>query len=72
MATDKELHELIGKAVVDEDFRRRMMADPEGAAKEAGIELTPEQAEALKTVDGQGLAEVLEERLPKSLGIKVA
>ena len=69
MATEKELHELVGRAVVDAEFRARMVADPEQAAKEMGYELTAEQVAALKEVEGKGLAAVLDERLPKSVGI---
>jgi hypothetical protein len=68
MATEEELYALIGRAVVDAEFRQKLMADPEGAAKEAGYTLTEEQLAALKSAEGKGLASVLEERLPKSVG----
>jgi len=68
MATEKEMYELIGRAVMDVEFRKKMRADPEKAAKEAGYKLTAKQLEALKTAEGKGLASVLEERLPKSIG----
>ncbi len=44
------------------------MADPEQAAKEAGYTLTTEQLATLKSADGKVLAQLLNERLPKSLG----
>ncbi len=66
MATEKEMYELIGRAVVDHEFRAQLMADPEQAAKEAGYTLTSEQLAALKSTDGKGLAAILNERLPKS------
>jgi len=66
MATEEELYALIGRAVVDAEFRKKLIADPEGAAKEAGYTLTEEQLAALKSTEGKGLAAVLEERLPKS------
>ena len=70
MATQKEMHELVGRAVVDEAFRAKLVANPEQAAKEAGFDLTPEQLNAFQATDlkglGEGLAEVLSERLPKS------
>ena len=69
MASEKEIHELIGKAVVDAEFRQRMIADPAQAAQELGYSLTSEQAEQFRAAEGPGLAELLEERLPKSLGI---
>ena len=69
MATEKEMYELVGRAVVDADFRRKIIADPGKAAEEAGYALTDAQAAALKSADGTGIAEVLEDRFPKSLGM---
>lgn len=69
MATDKEMYELTGRAVVDVEFRKKLLADPELAVQEAGYTLTPEQLAALKSVEGKGLAAVLDERFPKALGI---
>jgi len=65
MATQKEIHELVGRAVVDADFRKKLIADPEGTVKEAGYSLTDEQLKALKDMNGKGLASVLDESLPK-------
>ena len=66
MATEKEIHQLVGRAVVDAEFRKKLMADPENTVKEAGYDLTDEQLKALKSIDGKGLALVLDETLPKS------
>ena len=71
MATEEEMYALIGRAVADPEFRSKLAADPEGAAKEVGYTLTEEQLAALKAAEGGGLATVLEERLPKSVGIYV-
>ncbi|MBM3133916.1 MAG: hypothetical protein FJZ89_01225 [Chloroflexi bacterium] len=68
MATKKEMYELVGRAVVDAEFRKKLRENPEQVAKEAGYTLTAEQLAALKSPDLQGLADILEERLPKSLG----
>jgi hypothetical protein len=68
MATEKEMNELVGRAVLDVAFRKRLMEDPEQAAQELSFTLTAEQLAALKPADGKGLATVLDERLPKSLG----
>ena len=65
MATEKEMHELIGKAVMDSEFRKKLMADPESTIKEAGFELTEEQLAAIKDIEGKGLAAALDESLPK-------
>jgi hypothetical protein len=66
MATEEEMYALIGRAVADPEFRSKLAADPEAAAKEAGYTLTEEQLAALKSEEAGGLATVLEERLPKS------
>jgi hypothetical protein len=68
MATEKEMHELIGRAVVDPEFRKKLATDTENAAKEAGFSLTEKQLEEFKGIEGKGLASVLEENLPKSVG----
>ncbi len=68
MATEKEMYELVGRAVVDAAFRSKLMADPEQAAKEAGYTLTAEQLAAFKTAESKGMDAVLEERLPKWFG----
>lgn len=70
MATEKEMYELVGRAVMDAEFRKKLMADPEQAAQEAGFTLTAEQLAALKSAEGKGLAAVLEERLPKFVGLE--
>ena len=66
MATQKEMHELIGRAVVDAEFRKKLMNDTEKTAKEAGFDLTDQQLNALKSMNGKGLASVLEDSLPKT------
>jgi len=65
MATEKEMHELIGRAVADPDFRAKLVEDPEKAIAEAGYELTEEQLAGLKSADMSGLSESLDERLSK-------
>ncbi len=66
MAEKDQLRTIAGKALADPAFREKLLADPEAAVKEAGIELTPEQMEALKGMDREsleaGLAD-LDERL---------
>jgi hypothetical protein len=65
MATEKEIHELIGRMVADSDFRASLVADPEKAVKDAGYELTEEQMAALKERDLKALSTDLDERLSK-------
>lgn len=66
MATQDDLRAIAGKALADPEFREKLLSDPEGAVKDAGIELTDEQMEALKSMDREqleaGLAD-LDERL---------
>ena len=69
MATQKELHELIGRVVADPDFRASLQDDPEAAVKDAGYDLTEKQMNALKQADVVALGEDLEDRLSKSIGI---
>ncbi len=65
MATQKEMYELLGRAVVDAEFRARLMEDPAKAAKEEGFELTEEQIKAIKEADLKEMPEALGERLAK-------
>ncbi len=70
MATEKELVELLGRALTDEKFRARLFDDPRQAARGAGYDLTPEQLAAVKAIDLQSIAEDLEgldERIVKEL-----
>ena len=69
MATEKELHELLGRALADEAFRARLFDDVQQAAHEAGCDLTAEQLAALKAIDMQTIAEALDERLVKKIGV---
>jgi hypothetical protein len=68
MATQKQIHELIGRAVADPEFRAGLVEDPEKAAKEAGFDLTEEQMAALKRVDVKGFGEDVSDRLSKEVG----
>jgi hypothetical protein len=69
MATEKQIHELIGRTMADADFRASLVEDPEKATKEAGFDLTEEQLAALKQVDLTGLGADLDERLSKEVGM---
>lgn len=65
MATKQEFLELIGKALVDDAFRAKLFADPVAAAREAGVELTPEQQNQLSSSDLKALVEDIDTRLSK-------
>jgi hypothetical protein len=68
MATDREMLQVIGLAAVNGDFRKKLATNPVQAATDLGFTLTPDQIESIKRVEGKGMAEVLEERLPKMFG----
>jgi hypothetical protein len=52
--------ELIGKAVQDPDFRRRLLADPKSAVAAEGYELDQEQVEALQQLDPKAIDKAIE------------
>jgi hypothetical protein len=67
MATEKEMYELLGRAMADNEFRAKLIADPAKTVKEAGYTLTAEQLDAVKKTDLKGLSEDLSERLSKCM-----
>ena len=67
MARD-EIERLIGKAIIEPEFLRELLQDPEAAALKAGIVLSPEEVEAIKTVSrdqAMKFAEEFENRIVK-------
>lgn len=66
MASEKELHELLGRAMVDEGFRKSLIADPAAAVSGMGISLTDEQLAALKATDFTQMSGSVDERLSKA------
>ena len=46
----EEIERLIGKAIIEPDFLRELLQDPEGAARKAGFNLSPDEVEAIKNV----------------------
>lgn len=65
MATEKEMYELLGKALAESEFRAALSADPAGAAASIGTTLTEDQEAAFKASDLSKAAEGLDERLSK-------
>ncbi len=65
MATEKELEQLLGRALTDEEFRAQLFDDPQQAARDVGYELTAQQLATLKSIDMQTVAENLDQRLLK-------
>ncbi len=66
MATQKEMYELMGRALTDADFRTALTEDPGKAAADLGIDLTQDQAEALKSADLVATMENVDQRLSKA------
>jgi len=65
MATEKEMYELLGRVLTDEELRKALLEDPVKAAASLGFSLTEEQLAGLKATDLGLLAEGLDERLSK-------
>ena len=47
----KNQDDLIGRAVIDPEFRRRLLADPEGTIAAGDYEVSPAFLTQLKTID---------------------
>jgi hypothetical protein len=67
MATKQEFVELIGRVFADDEFRTKLQSDPVpvGAAKEAGLQLTPKQQEQLESADLKSLVTDVDTRISK-------
>jgi hypothetical protein len=66
MATEKEMYELLGRALTDDSLRAALVEDPHKAAQGLGMDLTEEQAAGLRSADVTELLEGLDERLSKT------
>lgn len=67
MATKQQLLQLVGKSVIDPDFRAKMDSDPAGTAKNEGVDLTDEQLKWLKSSPSQ--LKTFNERLKKGFEV---
>ena len=56
----KDLERLIGRAVLDPEFRERLFANPEKTIREAGFALSDEEMAALKEFDPKKAREAVE------------
>lgn len=52
--------ELIGRAIQDPDFRRRLLADPESAVAGEGYELDEDQIRTLRELDPEAIDDAIE------------
>jgi hypothetical protein len=57
----KDLERLIGRAVLDAEFRARLLADPEKVIRDEGFDLTEEELEKVTGVDREKAKATLEE-----------
>jgi len=71
MASEKEMYEVIGRALADAEFRKSLKEDPEAAVEEAGYKLTADQLAALNKADLPTVAEGLGDRLSKKIVLPV-
>jgi hypothetical protein len=65
MATEKEMNELLGRALTDSRLRAALLEDPLKAAASLGLSLTDEQLAALRASDLSLGLDGLDERLSK-------
>jgi hypothetical protein len=65
MASQKEMYEIIGRAVAHQDFRNELIKNPEKAVQGLGYALTPEQAKALHDADLSAIGEELSRMVSK-------
>ena len=65
MASEKEMYEIIGRAVADKNFRMALMKDPKKATGELGYTLTEEQIAMLKESELGKISEELNTRISK-------
>ena len=47
----KDVERLVGRALLDAEFREKLFADPEATIQEAGFDLTEKEIAQLKRVD---------------------
>jgi len=57
----QEIERLIGKAIIEPEFLKELLADPETAAAKAGIMLTDEEIEAIRQVSREQAMKFAEE-----------
>ena len=57
------MRRLLERALEDEAVRDRLREDPEAVAREEGVELTPEEAEAFRDPEPEELGESLDQRV---------
>jgi hypothetical protein len=59
--TDSERARLVGRALLDDEFRSRLLEDPQKAARSLRIKLSPVEAVGVRRLDPQTLTEVAQQ-----------
>jgi hypothetical protein len=54
----KTINNLLGQAIIDDSFARKLLADPLQAALQGGFDLTPEEQEILRRIKAKDIAEL--------------
>ena len=68
MTSNDEMQQLISEAVINAEFRKRLLADPQEAAQSLGIVLSEEDVDRLKNLAPDLFADTtdrVEERISK-------
>lgn len=55
--------ELVGRAIQDSEFRRRLLADPGAVVAAEGYDLTDAQLEALRSLDAAAVDQAIDAML---------
>jgi hypothetical protein len=55
--------ELVGRAIQDTEFRRRLLAEPEHVVVAEGYDLTEAQMEAIRNLDADAVEEAIDAML---------
>lgn len=61
MATQAQMDRLLGKALFDDDFRKRLIEDPENAARSLRYRLDSAQAARIRSLAPKALEQVAAE-----------
>lgn len=57
----KDLERLVGRAILDREFRERLFADPETVIRQEGYDLTADEVAQLQKVDKEKAMALAEE-----------
>jgi hypothetical protein len=57
----QDLERLVGRTILDREFRKRLFADPEAVIQKEGYDLTPDELDQLQKVDKEQAMALAEE-----------